>query len=576
MPLIKSRRTKKEREGLPYPLLPTTITTECSNAKDLHGLRRSRFTCYVFEWFGMLGCLYVSFVSVVTLLGSTSPNFFSITNGGREPASTCYSALEADTYGAMISSGKDETGEGKLLPLKYRHNGKDRWAPLPHQTPWIDDASGPEDDEPWSWPSGCYSNSSKWSTTEGLDLWYIRGVPYDLNEFAHHHPGGFRYIQNSANLDITELFESHHIGTTAEKTLEKFRYSPPDGFHQDTTTLDYKGHKSLRFKALKAAIRESFDLNDLKEPAFEYTICFWTTLVAHVLLMGSCLMYKEEGTGADSGKRTLGQMWYRPGPWMLHTCLGLSGIWLGGFAHNGLHMWSRRKFEALIMYLLACNNPFQWMSKHLIHHHAVTNTAFDGDKTIVGEFQEWVYLYPRLLLAVPLFLGDVLFGLRSALRATPNAASETRLEHMLPLVCFSLHWAAGLWFQGRKWIPRYLYTLSIMGLISFVFIQVSHYQLETLDGDNIHATVDDWGEWQLGTTWGWSQLNRPLLNVFWLNLNQQPGHHLFPAIHHSKLRLITPLIREHYPGLMEDHSFPSMVSTMFRIMFRKECLQPEF
>lgn len=27
----------------------------------------------------------------------------------------------------------------------------------------------------------------------------------------------------------------------------------------------------------------------------------------------------------------------------------------------------------------------------------------------------------------------------------------------------------------------------------------------------------------------------------------QPAHHLFPALHHSKLKLITPLIRKHYP-----------------------------
>ena len=60
----------------------------------------------------------------------------------------------------------------------------------------------------------------------------------------------------------------------------------------------------------------------------------------------------------------------------------------------------------------------------------------------------------------------------------------------------------------------------------------------------------------------------------WLFLNLQPAHHLFPGIHHSKLRKITPLIREHYPGLMDDKPVLPMIRGMYRILLNRACRQP--
>ena len=44
-------------------------------------------------------------------------------------------------------------------------------------------------------------------------------------------------------------------------------------------------------------------------------------------------------------------------------------------------------------------------------------------------------------------------------------------------------------------------------------------------------------------------------------------------VHHSQLRVITPTIRAHYPGLMEDHAVLPMVRSMFAILFGRECVQ---
>ena len=100
-------------------------------------------------------------------------------------------------------------------------------------------------------------------------------------------------------------------------------------------------------------------------------------------------------------------------------------------------------------------------------------------------------------------------------------------------------------------------------------LQVSHLQEGALDGDTIRGSVDDWGEFQLRTTKGWQATSRPLFCVPWLFLNLQPAHHLFPALHHSKLHLIVPLIREAYPGLMEDHDVTQLVGGMLDVLTRR-------
>ena len=50
--------------------------------------------------------------------------------------------------------------------------------------------------------------------------WIIRGHSYDLREFVEKHPGGRRYLENTVDTDITELFESMHVGTTAASVLQ--------------------------------------------------------------------------------------------------------------------------------------------------------------------------------------------------------------------------------------------------------------------------------------------------------------------------------------------------------------------
>jgi len=484
---------------------------------------------------GQAGCMFVNIVllAAVCLSFGSTPFVSTAPELGGFPAgnaSTCYSA-SVPTASA----------------LHYQFDGKIRQAPLPRGTRWHANAKHGD----WMWPPDEKSRNTP--------LWHIRGVAYDLTDFASRHPGGFRYILNTANTDITELFEAHHIGTTAEHTLATFRHH--DGKARPARARVYQGHSSRRFKRLKEAIRAQFNLNDLKEPATEHVLLYWGTLFSHFSLLGACLT-----VDASVGLASLT-------PWVLHTGLGFTTMWLGGFAHNGLHLWPRRRLEALSMYLTFSNNPFRWMQKHIVGHHVYTNTCFDGDKPVVREFQGWWQTAPHMN-AIGLFFGTFFIGLQSSCCQARQALTMTALEQKLPLWLLAALLLLGLRLQGWRFVVRLGWTFMIVSAATFVLFQASHYQPQLLDGDAVHAKSDDWADFQLRTTWGWQQTGRPLACLPWLYLNLQPAHHIFPAVHHSKLRLLAPLIREHYFGLMDDHHVTDMMSSMLRILTRSKCVQP--
>ena len=188
------------------------------------------------------------------------------------------------------------------------------------------------------------------------DRWVVRGHSYDLRSFVDKHPGGRRYLENTVNTDITELFESMHVGTTAAIVLQRYR--------EDTIPpLRPRGENNTVFRALKRAIKTSFDLNDLKNPSPQYTALSWATLFMYAGSLRLALLTPGAGVA-----------------WAAHTVLGVSISWLGGFAHNGLHLYPRRVGETLGMYLSLSNNPFRWMYVHVCSHHMQTNTRIDHDK----------------------------------------------------------------------------------------------------------------------------------------------------------------------------------------------------
>ena len=304
--LMKNRRCKRDASSLPsflnnnntddeqhhHSLLPTTTTTtttssssqNCNDKTRRRGGRGGRHRVRTVITIspsnaGKIGCYDVGFVIMATIVTSgfrsfvaTTPSYITTSTSPMATATTttcCFSSASPERQqeegGKKNGSNNNNNNQASLLkPLQYRHDGQNRYAPLPRKTRWIPDPpsmtfqqtenlSVVDDDnnnnndhsmtrtkttskELWSWPPMPKVDNSKKNdpTSEiDVDLWYIRGVPYDLNDFLYNHPGGYRYLINVVNQDITELFESHHIGVTAPNTLTKFQYN---GTAADTDT----------------------------------------------------------------------------------------------------------------------------------------------------------------------------------------------------------------------------------------------------------------------------------------------------------------------------------------------------
>ena len=70
-------------------------------------------------------------------------------------------------------------------------------------------------------------------------LWMVHGVWHDLTEFASRHPGGRFWLEETVGLDITELYETHHLEMDRpNQILRKYRVGPARADYQGF--YDYK------------------------------------------------------------------------------------------------------------------------------------------------------------------------------------------------------------------------------------------------------------------------------------------------------------------------------------------------
>jgi len=378
--------------------------------------------------------------------------------------------------------------------------------------------------------------------------WYIRGKAYDLNSFIERHPGGPRYLLDSVNTDVTALFESYHIGTTANRTLQAYLDESFSGVRFDEEAHQWP--TNLRFKQLKRDIAKQFDLNDLKEPSAEYLFLLYTTLASHAALTLVSLTTEKAMVA-----------------WLAHAGLGFTTTFLTGMGHNGIHLYRRRPIDSMLFYLLYPTSPFRWMYWHVQHHHVHSNTRHDPDKKIFGQYQDWVEAHSPMAVVAPL-IGTTGVAFQQATHYDLNHTSPSisLMEQRLGLLLLTALLALGFRMQGWRFALRLLLTISLANVLGFVGFQASHFQNDIVDGDVIRRSTDDWGEFQIRTTRSFAIYNRPATGMLFGFLNYHTAHHMFPAVHHSKLPLITPLIREHYPGLFQDYPVTSVFLGLYRVM----------
>ena len=206
------------------------------------------------------------------------------------------------------------------------------------------------------------ASSPKWKRPQVADaylhkLWGFEGKAYDLAPWLARHPGGARVLQNTQGQDITRFVRSHHFGKNAVRHLASFEVrgmpwpADKDGFVFPNST----------YTQLTDAVYRQHDCDELKEPTWGY-VAVRTAVVGGFVATAVAALHVRSA----------------PAAWAAHALLGYLAAMVGGFGHNGLHLYARRPLETQLMTIMGTLNPYQWMETHLWHH-MDTNTETDPE-----------------------------------------------------------------------------------------------------------------------------------------------------------------------------------------------------
>lgn len=371
------------------------------------------------------------------------------------------------------------------------------------------------------------------------DAWIvIKGLVYDVTDFAPMHPGG-RAIYCLAGKDATETFTAFHenntwkrlgdfrIGRVSEESKAEVPISP---FLEDFNKL-----------------RASFVADGLFNASIPYYIFKVLSTIAILYAGQGLLMAFPESTSAWWGAALLVGLFWQQGGWLSHD-----------FCHNQVFKY-RPLNHAMGLFTGNVLQGFSvawWKGKHNSHH-AVPN-EIDGaipvdpdidtlpfiawDENILKDSSLWtrtLVRYQHKLFFPILFFARISWATQGVTTAINlKDASERLLETSL----IALHYA---WMMS---VPLYA-GLSIMQsvlflvvaemlsgfLLGFVFVQ-SHNAMEIYEGSKDFASA------QLVST-------RNIFGGLWNDwfsggLNRQIEHHLFPTMPRHNLAKTAAAVKD--------------------------------
>ena len=383
----------------------------------------------------------------------------------------------------------------------------------------------------------------------------IRGVVYDVTDFATKHPGGSQLLSLCVGRDATILVESHHLRPevverwlktlpTVEGASEMF--GPEETFPRPLDSALYrKIQRRVRDEVVeplrKTRGRTPHGRGGCAVDAFCVLAFYIAAMVA-----------------------------YWRNPTLMSGCvLGLAGYWSGtGLQHTANHggltkssFWNQ--FWGWLGNDVAIGkSSVEWRYHHMVSHHSYCNDA-DLDQDVYtalpllrldpSQELKWFHRYQAFYapLMWPFLWLAAQFGDAQNIlidRASPGVAYKGLMANEVALYVLGKVLHFGLLLG----VPAYLHGLSnaIVPFLaygafgSFVlcwFFIVSH-NLEALTPVNLNkSTKNDWGAWQIETSASWG-------NAFWSffsgGLNLQIEHHLFPGMAHNLYPKMVPIIKD--------------------------------
>mmetsp|Transcript_4217 Transcript_4217/g.7985 ORF Transcript_4217/g.7985 Transcript_4217/m.7985 type:complete len:532 (+) Transcript_4217:57-1652(+) len=399
----------------------------------------------------------------------------------------------------------------------------------------------------------------------------IHGKKYDISNFDDH-PGGPAWLKCVAGEDATTHFEAHHL--RIDRARARLATLPVIGsariFHKwDWSETGF--HATVRRRAA-AALLENVGVELLNESdAAKVPREIWRHATSSTLAMRLTRIFAVAVYIAAFAATCVTRS-----PWMAIVCGVMTAV-MGGFGHNALH----QRGESWDCWLFECggmSHDEYRMGAHT-EHHMNPNLPEDPDAFGMSPFVVWappadgrsVWRMLRCIFSPLVFhivaAVAILFSQGSHLSCPGFCKRDARrncgLVAPLLQLCMlilsgwlhSLHedfLGGGLINKdanGSLWI---LHSIGLWFLIwtsgSFYFMlvtNVTHNQERNWMASPFD--VRDWGAWQMATATDISipcgLRGVPLCGMMLIFLHEQTLHHLCPAIDHSRLPCIRPIVQ---------------------------------
>lgn len=372
---------------------------------------------------------------------------------------------------------------------------------------------------------------STWMRGRAIDdnyhpYWRVHNKLYDLAEFIEKHPGGKQWIETTRGTDITEAFESSHLGPRASSLLPKFlvsdvespRNSPysfkEDGFYM---TLKRRVYKHLTEKVThkeKLLVQQQ------------------VKSIQNVLLLSFLGLLIATGLTQSLFFGTL------------------AGVLLTiniNCAHNFFHQRDNWRMYCWDLSLLS---SYEWRISHSLSHHIFTNTIWDFELSGFEPFTDFkVYNKGKLrslMMQLNFFVFPALIfpieGLKRLLAIT-LCIQKFKPENLLPFTEVVL-----LWLSGCSLLAALKLWLFVQVVAGYCFIVVgltaAHHHTDFYHvGDGKFKYGNDWGLAQIDAVGDRYDVNGSLvleLSAF----GNHVLHHLFPTLDHGLLDIIRPVYQK--------------------------------
>lgn len=204
------------------------------------------------------------------------------------------------------------------------------------------------------------------------NLWRVHDGIYDFTNFQH--PGGYDFLEMTANTDVTELFESSHPNIEkARALLSKYRIDLPK-----EVSLPPRNTDRLLFEpdgfycTLRSRIFEV--LKTIKTVPYLQS----TSFVLDSLLIGYFVVQILSISPFFS-------------PPVSYALALLSGFLLACLANCSHNFWHLKNNWRMYSFDLTCYSSYEWRISHGYSHHTYPNSVLDYE---VWAFEPLLYFLP--------------------------------------------------------------------------------------------------------------------------------------------------------------------------------------